>query len=542
MTWRGAGAPAARTTVFRILLPAVGAVTTALAVRLYARVEWPWFALGWVGLVPWLATLDRSRSFASALGSGCLMSEAFVFAVFSWFPGALRDYGGAPWAVVVPVTALLAPLLQPQFLACALARQAAQRRRAAAWRIALVSAAAYSAADWACPKLFFDTLGHGVYASVLMRQAADLAGAHGLTFALVAANECVLAAVTARRDGAAGVHRAVVSLGCAAGIAGALLGYGVLRIHQLNAAAAKTEPVTAGVVQADISHYDRLAAQIGTFDAVRMILDTHFALSTQVEARARLDFLVWPETVYPTTFGTPKSPDGAAFDREISGFVARAGLPLVFGTYDAESGHEFNAAVFLEPSSDGRLTFDTYRKSFLFPLTERVPAILDTPAVRHWLPWMGSWTPGPGPKVIALSLAHGRELRIAPLICYDALVPAQTIAAVRGGAEAIVTLSNDSWFAWDGVQRLILILSAFRSIETRRPQIRAANTGISAVITPTGKLLDSIDKDVRGTLPATVTPEAQATTLMLAWGDWFGPAALCLCAVLLVVPPRKQFS
>jgi apolipoprotein N-acyltransferase len=135
-------------------------------------------------------------------------------------------------------------------------------------------------------------------------------------------------------------------------------------------------------------------------------------------------------------------------------------------------------------------------------------------------------------------LDRERTLRIAPLICYDALVPAHTIAAVRQGAEVIVTLSNDSWFAWDGVQRLILILSAFRSIETRRPQVRAANTGISAVITANGDLLRTIDKDVRGTLVATVTPEHHAATLLLIWGDWFGPAALVLCGLLLVIPGR----
>src|SRR5262249_7814031 len=162
------------------------------------------------------------------LALGWLMSEAFVFGVFGWFPGAVRNYTGLSWPIVLTATVILAPLLQPQFLVCALARHIAQRRGAPMWRVALVSAAAYSAADWASPKLFFDPLGHGFYASTLMRQAADLAGAHGLTFALVAANECVVAATKRWQDDAASLRRIVPPLACAAGIAAALVMYGVV--------------------------------------------------------------------------------------------------------------------------------------------------------------------------------------------------------------------------------------------------------------------------------------------------------------------------
>src|SRR5439155_19228486 len=100
--------------------------------------------------------------------------------------------------------------------------------------------------------------------------------------------------------------------------------------------------------------------------------------------------------------------------------------------------------------------------------------------VRRWLPGPGTGKSGAGPPVIPLSLRDGRPLRIAPLICYDAAAPSFALAAVRDGADLIVTLSNDSWFTYGDVPRLILIVSAFRSIETRRPQVRATNPGIPA--------------------------------------------------------------
>jgi apolipoprotein N-acyltransferase len=544
--------------VFRVLrrnARLVAVTASGLACLLYTRVGWPWLVLGWVGLVPWLAVLDRTLSVRRALTAGLLMCEAFVLMVFAWFPSAIQNYTGASWVLSLVVVMCVAPLIEPQFITCALARHLAAggARAGSRWRAALVGACAYVGTEWAYPKLFADTLGHGLYASTLMRQAADIAGAHGLTFVLLIANECVLAVLQALQHFRArwvlspgewgsrveAVRSALAPTACVAALVVGLLVYGVVRIRQLSGAARSPQPVVAGIVQSDISQYDRLARELGTFAAVRMILDAHFALSAQVLERAKLDFLVWPETVYPTTFGAPKSADGADFDREIGAFVNHAGVPLVFGTYDVEGGDEFNAAVFLQPAADGQVTFATYRKASLFPMTERVPAVLELTRVRQWLPWLGTWKPGKGPRILPLSLRDGRTLQIAPLICYDALDPERAIAAVRSGAELIVTLSNDSWFAYGGVPRLILIISAFRSLETRRAQLRATNTGISAVITPTGEFLDTLGVDVRGTLVGTVTPDTTATTVMVAWGDWFGRSAL-VGGILLLAASRLQ--
>src|SRR5205823_11948780 len=101
----------------------------------------------------------------------------------------------------------------------------------------------------------------------------------------------------------------------------------------------------------------------------------------------------------------------------------------------------------LTPGPDAPLPYETYRKASLFPLTEHVPAALESDAVRGWLPWLGTWTPGAGPSVIPVVLPDGRTVRVAPLICYDVLAPALVHAATRAGAELFVTLSNDSWFS-----------------------------------------------------------------------------------------------
>jgi apolipoprotein N-acyltransferase len=100
-------------------------------------------------------------------------------------------------------------------------------------------------------------------------------------------------------------------------------------------------------------------------------------------------------------------------------------------------------------------------------------------------------------------------------------------------------MSNDSWFAYPGVQHLIMIVSAFRSIETRRPQLRSTPTGVSAVIDETGEVLEVVDVDRRGVLLGAVRPVRDAWTLMLAWGNWLPPTALLGSCLLLLAAYRR---
>ena len=517
------------------------ALVSALAYALYSRASWPWIALGWIGLVPWLRVLDRIVTMRGALAAGIAMAVAFEMAVFGWFAPAIADYTGAPTALLLGILTLLSPLLQPELVAVALARVTVQRAGLGAAAVALVSASAFVATEAIVPKLFGDTLGYPLHGARWLRQGADVAGVPGLTFVIVLVNEAVWAALRAVAGGGTRGLRSravLVPAGTAVTLVLVLAGYGAGRCRQL-APSGDASPVTVGLVQADLDHYDRMAAEIGRFATVRTILDAHTELSAPALMRPDLDLLVWPETVYPTTFGAPKSEAGADFDREIVAFVERARVPLIFGSYDTDGAVEYNAALFLAPDAGGPRPFGVYRKARLFPLTERVPAFLDFPLLRRALPWLGTWSAGAGGAVVPVVLPRGRAIRVAPLICYDVLDPGLARAAARAGADVIVTLSNDSWFQVGRGPELHLLGAAFRSIETRRPQVRATNTGISAVIDETGTLVARAGTDERTTLIAGVTPEVGVTTLVVRYGEWLNPLAMAVTVLLLLLARRR---
>ena len=516
-------APLPRPVVLRVL---AGIAASAALSSLYAQGGAGWL-LGFVFLVPWLRSLDACRTLTGALLCAYAMSVAFTAATFAWFGIAIGHYTQVGGVTGLMVLLLAAPLFQPQFLVFALVRHAARRRHGPVL-CALAGAAAWVATEWLVPKLLGDTLGHGLYPSRLLRQGADVGGAAGLTVLLLLANEGVALAMARWRDGARAMAK---PLALAALVPLLLAGYGLVALATRPAPIGK--PLRMGLVQSNIADYERQRQTKGALAVVREVLDTHFAMSYDAVVRQHADAVLWSETAYPTTFGHPKSAAGAELDRDILGIVQSAGVPFVFGTYDLDAAGEYNAAAFVAPGT-GLLGF--YRKTRLFPLTEFVPAWLDGPTLRGWLPWTGTWKAGDGARVFPLRLADGREIPVQSLICLDDVDTQLAIDGARLGAQAIMTMSNDSWFT-DHPQgaQLHQAVAAFRSIETRLPQFRVTTNGYSGVIDPTGTVVAGARMGERtlviGDLPVGPPPR----TLMVVWGDWVGPVGIAFLVLLAVM-------
>jgi apolipoprotein N-acyltransferase len=503
--------------------PLLGIAGSALLLGLYARggIAWP---LGFIALVPWLLALGTVRTLKGSLLSGWLMAIAFVVAVFAWFGAAFGAYVGLGMLPSLLILVVLAPLLQPQVLAFALARHWVGRRQGMMLG-ALAGAAAWVGSEWLLPKLLGDTLGHGLLPSPALRQVADLGGAPGLSVLLLLVNEALAMSIGRWRQGARALLR---PLAIAATLIALMAGYGTWRLSVLQPLLA--EPATSiriGLIQSNITDYERLRREQGAYAVIRQVLDTHYTMSDYAVREQGAEALLWSETVYPTTFGSPKSEDGAALDREILGFVDTIGVPLVFGSYDRDDAGEYNTAAFVAP---GKGLLGHYRKTHTFPFTETVPAWLDGPLLRRALPWAGNWRAGDGARVFPLRTADGREVNVLPLICLDDVRSALAIDGARLGAQAILGMSNDSWFTRhpQGAQ-LHLAVAAFRSIETRLPQLRVTSNGMSAIVDESGEVVTHTEMGQQAVLVGEIPVRERATTtLMLRWGDWVGKAGLVL--------------
>lgn len=227
------------------------------------------------------------------------------------------------------------------------------------------------------------------------------------------------------------------------------------------------------------------------------------------------DAVIWPETAIPWTLNR-----SAVILEEIS--AAARGTPVILGAQRTEGERHFNALVALGPT--GQVT-QTYDKHHLVPFGEYVP--LGDFAARFGIYGLASqhgvgFSAGAGAQLMDLG-PLGRAL---PLICYEAVF-AHGVNAAPERADFIIHATNDAWFGTRAGPQQHLAQAQMRAIEQGLPVARAANTGISAMIDPWGRVTHRIGMGQAGFIDAAL-PRSLAPTLYARGGD--GP----LAAVLLI--------
>ncbi len=252
-------------------------------------------------------------------------------------------------------------------------------------------------------------------------------------------------------------------------------------------------------------------------------------LDRQMDANAApaevpLDLIIWPETAVPYLLEDA----GFIFDeaREASGNV-----PMLLGIQRAEGALYFNSLVVLDR---GGAVIASYDKHHLVPFGEYVP-FGDQMArfgISAFAAQAGNgYSAGPGGQVLDL----GRAGKVLPLICYEAVFPQDLRTAER--ADWIVQVTNDGWFGNLAGPWQHLAQARLRAIEQGLPLLRAANTGITAVIDAKGRVLQSLPLNSDGWLDADVPPSL-ATTAYARYGDM--PATMLLGLSILVLFRRRR--
>jgi apolipoprotein N-acyltransferase len=272
-----------------------------------------------------------------------------------------------------------------------------------------------------------------------------------------------------------------------------------------------------GLVQASILQEDKWdQAQ------ARLNLKRHVDLTEQaVASGARL--VIWPESALPFDFDS--APEVAASLREL---VAERRLFLIFGNDDREYGREgriWVGAKMLTPQ--GELAF-RYHKIRLVPFGEYVPLrpilTLGGRVAAKLVQQVSDFTPGDG---FPLAQVDGHAL--ATFICYEAIFPDLVREFAARGAGVLVNITNDGWYGRSSAPFQHFAMARFRAVENGMYLVRAANTGITAVVDPRGRVLASTSLFER-TLLVRDVPMLRGTTLYAQRGDLF--AFACLGAML----------
>lgn len=244
------------------------------------------------------------------------------------------------------------------------------------------------------------------------------------------------------------------------------------------------------------------------------ILRRYIALSERATdpghgGMAGVTHLVWPESAFP--FILSRQPEALA---AISGMLKEA--TLITGAARVENANSENGKVFnsIEVVREGRIVafFD---KIHLVPFGEYLPLapILGRLGVAHLVP--GVWDPGEGPRELR---APGLPL-LSPLVCYEAVFPEAAVdrGVGRSRPGALLNLTNDGWFGQTTGPYQHFAQARLRAIEQGLPLIRVANTGVSAIIDPYGRVLESLPLGAEGVIDG-LLPKPAGQTVFSRFG------------------------
>lgn len=494
-----------------------------------------WYPLLFVAFVPWLLELDRDKAKHRFLGTFSV-GTAFMLAMAYWVMTAIHEFGELPWILCGIVWILFSafngglPLVLFAWL-----RSRAQvhwpRRLQAAFP--LFAAVLYVAVDFYFPKVFMNTWGQKLADSPWLRQLAALGGIALCTGFIWAVNEAVARAYGERKRSGGRLAAALP-----VGIVLLALVYGALREHLVRETMAKaTRSVSVAVIQANIGNTLKKEAEKGQLQAWKEVVQDYLTRSEEALGRTpKPAVIVWPETAYPLIFTHPQKPEEQAIRRKLFDFVDREGVTLIFGGYDfnAQLNKVYNSLFALRPGAD-RERLSIYRKSRLMPFGDTVPGARYVPWIREIFPYLGLFGQGAGPDTLPIPTPSG-EVRVAPLICYEAMFTDFTVEGGDLGASFFVNLTNDSWFGRYGEPYFHFESVVFRSIETGRPQLRATNTGISALIHADGSTGRRTGVYTSDLLLEQVPIAPPLDTLVMRWGDWVPGTSLLASVVVLALP------
>lgn len=421
---------------------------------------WPLALLAYAPLL--LALRDASPRRAAALG--WLMHAAFSLIVFRFVWTALRDHGGLALPTAAAAMLLLAALQGLRGAALGLLVALGRRWLSLPGAFALAHLAAEHV-----PVVFSWSLSATVHDQRALVQAAALGGAP-LVAVMVASFSLLPATLVARLRGRPWPLRWGITPAACLALSAAL---GAWRVAALDRDDPADDPAQspadawlAGVVHGAV---ELTGPDVPPVEGWGDLQRAHRAL----ESRGA-QLIVWPETAapFPVRSDFPYN-DLAA---QLAPLSPRA---AVVGAVVEGPGGATNSALLVEA---GRVAW-IYSKRELLPFGEYVP-------MERWLPWLRVFSPRTArlqaPEGDPALSIDGRGVGLS--ICYEGVLP-ERVRAAAAGAQLLVNLTNDAWFAGTSEPALHLALTRLRAVEQGRYLLRSTNQGVSVIVAPSGRLL-----------------------------------------------------
>lgn len=512
----------------RWLIACAAGALSALAMAPFNA--WPVLFLTFPVLV-WLidgAALGRWGGLLVAASTGWWFGFGYFVAGLYWLGYAfLVDAPTFGWMLPFAVIGLPAILAVYTAIGVALARLLWTR---GAVRI-LALGSALTVTEWLRGHLFtgfpWNTFGYAITTPLELAQSASLTGVWGLTFIAIV----VFASPATLNDDRAETRRPWLPLVAALAVLGAMGGWGALRLQRTPVKLVAN--VHLRIMQPNLSQDARF-----NYAARRQVMDRYIELSNrpsgpQSSGVHDATHLIWPESPFP--FLLTREPDAmAAIAKLLSPNVIliTGGMRLV-EPVDPKNPHAYNSMYVID--HDGSI-LSLYDKVHLVPFGEYLPFewLLERLGIEELTKQRGGFIAGDRRRLLTIPGTP----QALPLICYEIIFPGD-VAPPGDRAGWMVNITNDGWFGISTGPYQHFQQARVRAIEEGLPLARAANTGISAVVDPVGRIIKALPLGVEGILDSPL-PQKIDATIYSRVGD--APVVIIVAIGLLAVVRRRLYA
>jgi apolipoprotein N-acyltransferase len=474
---------------------------------------WP---LSFVALAPLFVSLLRNRPARWDSFKAMFLCGVVFYATLMWWVVKLLPSAGAtlPW-ILTPATLILAFYLSVYPALGFVLLSAVTRYRFAAFLVAapavwVVADLARSSGELAFP---WGSLGYALSYKPTLIQSASVFGLPGLTFVVVLVNVLVAGAFVVRD-----ARLRVVSFVCGVSVVVCLWAQGLVAMRHVSATMENAQTITTAIVQPNVDLEIKWKPEFK--DSTLRLIER----LTREAAALDAALVVFPETSAPVYIeGRTRT-----FKHTLKSLARELDVAIFIGflnhRYDGPNGqlNIYNSSGLFSP--DGRL--EKYDKRHLLPFGEQLPLSWKYRALRKINLGQSNFMPGPPRPPIA---AAGTSF--TPLICFESVFPYLCREGVKQGSRLLVNITNDGWFGDTPGPFQHAEMSILRAVEFRRYLVRSANTGVSMVVDPAGRVTQSLGLYRQGILKAEVALLG-GETFYCRHGDW---PVLLFSALLVLV-------
>ena len=343
-------------------------------------------------------------------------------------------------------------------------------------------------------------------------QIGSITGMHGVSFWVVLLNVAIFHYLEARDQRTAAWKWGALALA----IYLAPIIYGTVVLQTLPGHQQSSSSVNVGIVQPNVDPNQKWDKEFRRMNYA--LLDS---LTMDLAGR-QPDIIIWPETATPSYIRYNRYGYRDFIQRRVDSL----GIPLLTGTPDVRmetdtvtggiGSKTYNAAVLFEP---GESISQVYRKIKLVPFAEFIPYRNIFGFFSELELGQGEYTPGTEYTVFQYSDSRGGNMSTA--ICYDSSFPKLIRRFRQQGAEWLAIITNDAWFGNSSGPYQHARLAVMRAVENRMPVARSANTGISMVIDPWGRVQKKLPLHEQGVLTGTLRTGI-ARPFYSKYGEVFG--------------------